>query len=424
MSDGRWSLATTAQPMPNEVRGHIPALDGLRGLAILLVMLHHQTVMRASTWFDEFLLWPLKFGFCGVDLFFVLSGFLITGILLDAKGKHRYFLNFYGRRVLRIFPLYYAIVFVSLVVLPQLSHPKVENFSRVEGDEIWYWLHLSNFSIAWHGAWRHGVLDISWSLAIEEQFYLFWPMFVAFVRRRTLIVSCFVLVVLAMVFRCGLVAMSVKPIVTYVLTFSRLDALATGALIAAVLREGIGVAKLLQPARVTATIATVCIVMVMLTSTQEGWRATPMLTAGFSLFALLFGAVLVLALDGSRNSVVKRTLCWGPLRWLGKYSYALYLFHLPARAVVRDVIYGPAEFATCWGSQLPGQLVFYLLAFAVTLPAAWASWHLYEKHFLALKRYFEFDVAAEDTAAAASGTSRAISSPPPTSRKPALRTTD
>ena len=77
------------------------------------------------------------------------------------------------------------------------------------------------------------------------------------------------------------------------------------------------------------------------------------------------------------------------LRVLGKYSYALYLFHNPMRALVRDLVYGPESFATFLGSKMPGQFLFYVLSFAVTLPVAWLSWHLFEKHFLTLKRFFE-----------------------------------
>ncbi len=97
---------------------HTPALDGIRGIAILLVLVHHFTLFDPITtigaWFGFFTL----LGWSGVDLFFVLSGYLITGILIDARGSRRYFTSFYARRTLRIFPLYYLVVFLSFVVLP------------------------------------------------------------------------------------------------------------------------------------------------------------------------------------------------------------------------------------------------------------------------------------------------------------------
>src|SRR5437870_557283 len=164
----------------------VRALDGLRGIAILMVMLYHQTVMVGSTGIDRFVgFWTLS-GWIGVDLFFVLSGFLITGILSDSKGATGYFRNFYARRVLRIFPLYYGVVAFSLLILPYIPHWKLENLARIKGDELWYWTYLSNFSIAAHAAFRHGILDVSWSLSIEEQFYLMWPLLVLLLSRRSL----------------------------------------------------------------------------------------------------------------------------------------------------------------------------------------------------------------------------------------------
>ncbi len=375
-----------------DLRRHIPALDGLRGLAILLVMIHHQCVMQAETSFDHLVLRPMQFGFCGVDLFFVLSGFLITGILLDTKGGRRRFVNFYGRRVLRILPLYYAVVVVSLVILPQFSHPKIGNFARITGDEMWYWLHLSNFSIAHHGAWRHGILDISWSLAIEEQFYLVWPLLVFYMPRRKLIATCCILILASLVFRTGLFLGGVQPIANYVLPFCRVDALAVGALIAALARERpSALASLVKPAKQVAVVSGLGIIAIMVFGLEDGWRTAVMLTAGFSLLAVFFGASLVLTVNAAPTSLTGRVFGSAFLRWLGKYSYALYLFHLPLRAVVRDNIYGPDQFLTWMGSQFPGQLIFFVLSFAITLPIAWLSWHLYEKHFLKLKSFFEYD---------------------------------
>ena len=103
------------------LRRHIPALDGIRGLAILLVLFHHGSNMAPATAVDTFSLWTLHFGARGVDLFFVLSGFLITGIIADTRGRSGFFTSFYARRILRIFPLYYALVFLSFYIIPNLG---------------------------------------------------------------------------------------------------------------------------------------------------------------------------------------------------------------------------------------------------------------------------------------------------------------
>ena len=175
------------------LRGHLPVLDGIRGMAIVLVLFHHCTDMAVVTGVDKAATLFLHWGGFGVDLFFVLSGFLITGILADTRGHRSFFKSFYARRVLRIFPLYYAICLFSFVVLPNLGpllagavgegtaqtiQTKLDRFGTVGADQWYYWTYLSNFVAAKVNAWRHGILDVSWSLAIEEQFYLVWPLLV------------------------------------------------------------------------------------------------------------------------------------------------------------------------------------------------------------------------------------------------------
>ena len=149
---------------------HSPALDGLRGLAILLVLALHLTIIKPVTAVDQAITSVLHAGWMGVDLFFVLSGFLITGILIDSRGSDRYFLTFYARRTLRIVPLYYLVVFVSFVVLPHFP----TWYDRLVGPKMvlpeWeYWLFLSNIGISDRDRFLHGILGVSWSLSIEEQ---------------------------------------------------------------------------------------------------------------------------------------------------------------------------------------------------------------------------------------------------------------
>jgi peptidoglycan/LPS O-acetylase OafA/YrhL len=379
-------------PPPGE---HIPTLDGVRGLAILLVVLYHQLLLspeKALLAVDRWFARIFDFGWCGVDLFFVLSGFLITGILLDSRERPRYFRNFYLRRTVRIFPLYYAVVFLSLVVIPNLPEGvvparKLEGFGRIEGDGLWYWLYLSNFAIARAGEWRHGILDISWSLAIEEQFYLIWPALVLWLGRRGIARLSVFLLVGALAVRFALVLADVNFIAVYVLTPARIDALAAGALVAALARGPAGLLGLVPPARrilaASLLLLPVFVWRRAFVSPEDPW----MYTLGFSLLLVLFAALLVLALASRPGSVLFRFFAHPAMRSLGKYSYAIYLFHLPLRALLRDTVYGPDRFLTLFGSQIPGQLLFHLAATLLTLAVAMASWHLFEKRFLKLKRY-------------------------------------
>ena len=159
--------------------------------------------MQGNSPIDRSVLFWTGSGWNGVDLFFVLSGFLITGVLLDAKGSTGYFRNFYARRVLRIFPLYYGVVLVHLVVLRYvLNDPN--HFDDRDIDLIWYLLHLSNLIVGLRSG-RDTGLDHAWSLAIEEQFYLLWPLLVLWLNRRRLIMLCVVLIGLAIALRIGFV---------------------------------------------------------------------------------------------------------------------------------------------------------------------------------------------------------------------------
>ena len=159
-------------PAPRQSR-HIPALDGLRGIAILLVVLHNApdfpTHSSGFIWLAAIV---GTVGWIGVELFFVLSGFLITRQLLDSQRSGNYYRAFFGRRILRIFPLYYVALLIGLVVFP-LVFPGAVDSSSPRRDQIWLWTFLFNWAHPF-GTAGFGFSHF-WSLAIEEQFYLIWP---------------------------------------------------------------------------------------------------------------------------------------------------------------------------------------------------------------------------------------------------------
>jgi len=321
----------------------------------------------------------------GVDIFFVLSGFLITGVLLDTRRGGRYFLNFYARRILRIFPLYYAVVFMALVVLPAVSQTGAEKLRSIGNDAVWYWLYLSNFAIARRGAFVHGVLDVSWSLSIEEQFYLAWPLVVRFTSQRRLGLVCIALVLLSCFARIALAVHRVNPIAIHTLTFCRLDGLAIGALTALCVRR-FTIEELRSPL-VPVLVSTALFAGLMLTLTRL--EALPLLCLALTSPAIsLFAAGLILAAASSASRSLTYALSVTPLRVLGRYSYAMYLFHRPLSAALRDTVLKPANLPRLFGSSLPSQLLFDSTAIALTLSVALVSWHAYEKWFLKLKRYF------------------------------------
>lgn len=386
-------------PRPEAAIGpgaHIPALDGIRGLAILLVVLFHHTLMRQPTLFDRVYVNVARLGWSGVDLFFVLSGFLITGILYDAKGSAHYFRNFYARRTLRIFPVYYAFVFFTLRISPwlwpdtelaEMGRRAMENRS-----EIWYWLYLSNFLFAFEEG--HPNLVVTWSLAIEEQYYLVWPLVVALLGRRSLMWTCGALVAVAPAMRTILLTGGAGPTVAYALPFCRIDALAVGGFVALALRDAREGARLVAWARWIAPAMIIAIFGIWYVEgplDNQSWTEPVMQGAGYTVLALLFGSLVALTATARRGSLLSRVFSLRSLRSCGKYSYALYLFHVPVRRFIRDTYFPVASFPMWLGSPLPGQLLFYVVATVPAFLLAWLSWHLYEKQVLKLRRLFPYE---------------------------------
>jgi peptidoglycan/LPS O-acetylase OafA/YrhL len=383
--------------------GFIPALDGLRGIAILLVMLHHFTFYRPIAGIDARIGDVVFFGWTGVDLFFVLSGFLITGILLDTRdspgpqradfarwgGSLRYFTTFYARRTLRIFPLYYLVLFLAFVVLPQFPAMHLVLAQQAEVPTQWpYWLYLTNVSVAEHG-FRHGWVDVAWSLAIEEHFYLVWPLVIWLCPPRVVAVICAVILVAEPLARIYGRASDYPALWLYVLTWYRLDGLAIGALLALAQRRGLLPAlDRWVPMVVIAGVAGLIACTIL--GGHTWWWNRRMQQYGYSLIAVTAGAMLVSAVNRPPDSLWPRMLSAGWLRAFGKYSYCLYLIHLPVMRAVREYVFNPEEYFTPGMVSWNAQLLFYGAATAPAFALAWLSWRLFEAPILRLKAWFPY----------------------------------
>jgi peptidoglycan/LPS O-acetylase OafA/YrhL len=366
----------------------LPALDGLRGIAVILVMLHHFALYGtkpATLFVDKSLNALLLSGWIGVDLFFVLSGFLITGILIDSKGGARYLRTFYARRFLRIFPLYYGFLFAFLVLIPFL-HPIGSGFTTLLAEQGWYWTYLINWKIGLTGWPEYYPLGHFWTLAVEEQFYVFWPLVVFFSGRKTLLRICCSLLLVCLAIRSSLILMNLN-IGAYVLTPARADALAVGALLAVALRSEAGKALLSRWTRPVLLCSGLALAVLFVAQRQLNSEAASVLTVGLSALGLFFGAVLILVITSPANHLLGKVCTTPALRFFGRYSYALYVFHHPValylhkRMVVSD--WFPARF-------LPGLLLFSVTATALSVSLALLSWHLLESPFLRLKRFFRY----------------------------------
>src|SRR5207245_9840400 len=217
--------------------GHLPGLDGVRGLAILMVMaVHFVGDATARTAAERLVVKLASYGVLGVDLFFVLSGFLITGLLLDAKNSPHYFRDFYARRTLRIFPLYYLVLATLFIVLPRIGAltPALE---EARERQVWLWTYTVNFYIAAKSSWALTYFSHFWSLAIEEHFYLLWPLVVFGFRREALERRCAFVIVGGAALALALAAAGVSELSISVLTPCRVDALCVGALLAVLSRR-------------------------------------------------------------------------------------------------------------------------------------------------------------------------------------------
>jgi peptidoglycan/LPS O-acetylase OafA/YrhL len=371
---------------------HLPALDGLRGVAILLVLAIHFTVMRPLGRMDAIVFSLARTGWAGVDLFFVLSGFLITGILYESRALPHSLRTFYARRFLRIFPLYYGFLLV-LFVLGPLVAPGSDWLDTVGRSQLWHWAYLSNVLAALEGWNSVPHLGHLWSLAIEEQFYLLWPLAVLTLSRRRLIRLCGGLLAVSFVARVTLLASGASPIAVYALTFTRWDGLAVGALVALLGRGAVRSRQMLRWSGPVAGVGTMALAAMVWAEPYRSHYGLAMQVVGYPVLALVFGALLVRVLAAPATARLGRVMRHPSLRFMGRYSYGIYIVHAPLAGWLMSRGVSPALLPRLWGSAIPGQVVFWAAATAVTVGVAVPVWHLWERPFLSLKRHFTYDRA-------------------------------
>jgi peptidoglycan/LPS O-acetylase OafA/YrhL len=316
---------------------HLLALDGLRALAILLVLSHNLSVFGGqlegpSRWVEL----AFDFGWAGVQLFFVLSGFLITRGLLRYREARHYFRRFYTRRALRIVPLYALALTVLLVVVPALglSTPTLDNDRK---HQAWLWLYLTNWDP--YFARGNSVVNHFWSLAIEEQFYLVWPFLVRRCAPRQLICVCIGTAACSLLWRFLQVGQGVDPGLIYVSTFARFDALALGSAVAVITTLPKSWARVMA-AKNWLWPAAACMFVLGMFATRGAYPQSSPLgqTVGYGWLSILFALTLLAAAVGERSPAalprIQGLLTWRPLTHIGKISYGIYVIHKPIHDLV------------------------------------------------------------------------------------------
>ncbi len=378
---------------PARYRGHVPALDGVRGLAILLVLAHNFHEFDAPpSLLGKILSLAMNWGWVGVQLFFVLSGFLITGVLLDTRRASNYFGAFYGRRSLRIFPLYYSLLLVVFVILPLFIGHQVQGYQH----QIWLWTYLANWVVPFGLAVP--AFAAFWSLAVEEQFYLVWPFVVLRLSSRRLGWLCIALAVLSLASRIIMVSSGVSSEGIYMFTISRLDALVLGAAAALLLRSPTGADWVERRLSAISLGALALFVAGGVVTGAYPRASVPTQTLGYSILAVVFTVVVVATVvSHSHRGRLARWLSFAPLRAVGKYSYAMYVFH----KFLHDDLGEPL--LNRWFARphsAPLAFTYFVVMTLLTFVAGFLSYHLLEKHFLRLKGRFEPKIPAEPATAA------------------------
>lgn len=394
-------------------------LDGLRGLGILLVLLAHARLIwlvetaPVHGW-ETWLLRIVDFNWVAMEAFFAMSGFLVTRILLQTRSDARFFRNFYARRALRIFPLYYGFLVFYLLVLPRLMDLTVNPESAypyVSEHQAWYWSYMANFLIARHGAWL-GEMSHFWSLSVEEHFYLLWPLAVYFLSGRSILRLSAAAIVVSTGLRAYLTwGLELPTVSVYVMTITRLDSILMGSMLAVLAGVHLDASPLLRlrPA-LTALSAMFAPILVWLYAreghfsalgeaarTQQQGHLYPAVTVfGYLMVGIMCSALIVWLLTGAERNWVVRLFSLRPLRTLGQYSYGMYVVHFLVLGMFHQSALSMLRLSEAFGSRALGLLAGFTMQFLVTFTLAWLLWHGCEKHFLALKRHFERDAGTTE----------------------------
>jgi peptidoglycan/LPS O-acetylase OafA/YrhL len=367
----------------------IAALDGLRGIAVLLVVvMHYYSVVPTppDSAMHDLLRRASSLFFCGVDLFFVLSGFFIGGILIDNRDSSRLLPAFYLRRFLRIVPLYFLLIGSVLIGrhiagLNSIYHGAYFTSSLPDWT---YFTFTQNIAMAWQRTMGPHWLSVTWSLAIEEQFYLLLPLLVLWLNRRHLAIACLGLIALSPLLRTAALLAPNEFAAVFLLPM-RADGLLCGVLCAIIARSPEATAIFRQHRRLAVLAVAMLTVAIPLFSLERwGAASRPVGTIGYTLLSAYFAVILLLVLTGPETRLAA-ALSFRPLAAIGVTSYFIYLFHRPIWYTLHWLVFRtpPSHFTLQAGAIT-------CLALAATLGAAAVSWRWLETPLLRLARRFPY----------------------------------
>ena len=351
-------------------RSHYPALDGLRGVAILLVVLYHNFGFIRQSYF----------GGLGVDLFFVLSGFLITDILMNAVDKPNFLRNFYMRRLLRILPLYYLSLIIFLFILPSITSPGIK-WDYYTNNQFFLWTYLQNWLYIFKDPGNAHILNHYWSLAVEEQFYIFWPLVILLLKKpKYLLIFICTLLSLVILFRFGLWIYKIDNLSYYNLyTFTRIDGICIGCLVALLKHMNFEFIKK-NTAIIVLSFASINFLFYFINRFYSfSFPYTGLV--GYSTFAMMFGLLVYEAVN-RETKIINFIFNIPLLKFFGRISYSFYIFHWPVYLIMNSYLLDIVK------KQIPGigaQLTLSIAAAGCAVLLSWLSYHYFESYFLKLK---------------------------------------
>lgn len=370
---------------------HISSLDGIRGLAILMVLIAHfngeALIIQYAPFVGPIINKIILMGLKGVELFFVLSGFLITRILLSTKEANGYFKNFYFRRFFRIFPLYYFSLAAVLFGLPYLVE-----FDRgatlIQKNQWLLWSYLSNIpSDISFDASSLFKLGHFWSLAVEEHFYLFWPIVVFMVSRNVLKNICIGWVVTS--FSClilGEIGWADTPAILSWSTVTHSGAIALGALCAVMCMSDREWLKLSYLSNIGIYIFG--FFFLLISFVPRSFHGEIIYSLTIPICSFFFASLLVRTLN---SDFLDRLFSNQVLRLFGKISYGLYVYHGILRPLFVHLF--PREvLIDGTGSPFLGIILYFVLSIGCSMIISLISWYFFEKQILMLKKYYRYSL--------------------------------
>ncbi|MCC6212385.1 MAG: acyltransferase [Burkholderiales bacterium] len=377
-----------------------PALDGFRGCAVLLIVFLHYVVHHLQTQPGAPLAYAQKYLmvlWLGVDAFFVLSGFLIGGILLDQRAARNLFRVFYARRALRIFPAYFLLLACWWIARRFAAAPGMDWLMEPAFPGWPYLLYAQNFLMVHEGATGPNFVAATWSLAIEEQFYLLFPLVLRSLSARAMLPALSAGVALAPILRAA--AAAIDPGLDRaqdLLLPTRWDSLLLGATVAWIVRDAAALAivrRMRRPLTALLAGAAFCVALIPLLPREMPSAAMLAAVSGKYLVIAVLFALALLFLSMGWAPRLSRLLSVRPLRWVGRISYAVYLFHVPVLGLCFAAFLGKSPSLATWYDW-----AVTVLALVLTFAAAQATWLLFEDRLIRLGHHFKYDTQAKEAA--------------------------